>query len=85
MLTVSAEPYAFVFDLQTTALMTIDMQRDFLEAGGFGVTFGYQAATLRTTTQRVLEAARAAGMTVIRTREAIGRTSPICFQQKDAR
>jgi nicotinamidase-related amidase len=72
MLTVSAEPYDFVFYLQTGALMIIDMQRDFLEEGGFGETFGYKAAALRTTiapTRQVLATARAAGMMVIHTRE----------------
>jgi biuret amidohydrolase len=72
MLNVSADPYEFTFDVQTTALMIIDMQRDFLEAGGFGETFGYRAAVLRTTiapTRQVLDAARASGMMVIHTRE----------------
>ena len=72
MLNVSADPYNFTFDVQTTALMIIDMQRDFLEAGGFGETFGYKAAALRTTiapTRRVLDTGRASGITVIHTRE----------------
>ena len=72
MLAVSAEPYDFAFDIQTSALMIIDMQRDFLETGGFGETFGYKATALRTAitpSRQVLAAARAAGMAVIHTRE----------------
>ena len=72
MLAVSAEPYDFAFDIQTSALMIIDIQRDFLETGGFGETFGYKATALRTAitpSRQVLAAARAAGMAVIHTRE----------------
>lgn len=32
----SAKPYAFKFELERTALVIIDMQRDFLDPGGFG-------------------------------------------------
>ena len=34
--TMNAEPYEFAFDPRTTALIVIDMQRDFVEPGGFG-------------------------------------------------
>ena len=34
--TVEAEPYPFEFVPAQCALLIIDMQRDFLEAGGFG-------------------------------------------------
>lgn len=33
---IKAEPYDLPFDPRTTALIIIDMQRDFLEPGGFG-------------------------------------------------
>jgi hypothetical protein len=36
LLTVEAEPYSYTFDPATTALIVIDMQRDFVEPGGFG-------------------------------------------------
>jgi len=36
--TVDAAPGAFTFDPATTALVIIDMQRDFCEPGGFGET-----------------------------------------------
>jgi hypothetical protein len=32
----NAIPYAFRFRAESTALVIIDMQRDFLEPGGFG-------------------------------------------------
>jgi nicotinamidase-related amidase len=70
--TVPAEPFDFVFDPATTALLVIDMQRDFLEPGGFGETLGNDVGQLRRTiepTAALLAACRAAGMTIIHTRE----------------
>jgi nicotinamidase-related amidase len=72
MLSVNAEPYAFEFDLAGTGLLIIDMQRDFLEPGGFGEALGNDVSLLRRTiepTRALLAAARAAGMLVIHTRE----------------
>jgi nicotinamidase-related amidase len=69
---VRAEPYAFKFDPATTALVIIDMQRDFVDPGGFGEALGNDVSFLRKAvppTKRVLEAARRAGMFVIHTRE----------------
>ncbi|ROO88296.1 nicotinamidase-related amidase [Actinocorallia herbida] len=69
---VEAEPYAYRFDLATTALLIIDMQRDFVEPGGFGETLGNDVAMLRRVIpplREVLDAARTHGMTVIHTRE----------------
>ena len=37
---VDAAPYPFAFDPATAALVIIDMQRDFLEPGGFGAALG---------------------------------------------
>jgi nicotinamidase-related amidase len=71
-LAVEAEPYPFGFDLAATALLIIDMQRDFVEPGGFGETLGNDVGMLRRVIpplQEVLAAARAAGMLVIHTRE----------------
>jgi len=69
---VKAEPYAFEFDPQTTALVIIDMQRDFVDPGGFGEALGNNVSLLRKAippTKRVLQAAREAKLLVIHTRE----------------
>lgn len=70
--TVNAQPYDFTFDPERTALVIIDMQRDFVDPGGFGEALGNDVSQLRKIVpalQRVLDAARAAGITVIHTRE----------------
>jgi nicotinamidase-related amidase len=71
-LTVAAEPGPFGFAPAQTALMVIDMQRDFVEPGGFGETLGNDVSLLRAVIpplQQVLAASRAAGMAIIHTRE----------------
>ncbi|WP_354702464.1 isochorismatase family cysteine hydrolase [Paraconexibacter sp. AEG42_29] len=72
MLSVPAQPYEFDFDPATTALVVIDMQRDFLQPGGFGELLGNDVSLLARVVpplQLVLAAARAAGMLVVHTRE----------------
>jgi biuret amidohydrolase len=67
-----AKPYPFDLDRERAALVIIDMQRDFLEPGGFGAALGNDVSLLRRTiapSQRLLYAARAAGLAVIHTRE----------------
>jgi len=69
---VDAEPYEFEFDPRSCALMIIDMQRDFVDSGGFGEALGNDVSLLRKAiapTGRVLEAARRREMLVIHTRE----------------
>jgi nicotinamidase-related amidase len=69
---VTADPGDFELDVATTALVIIDMQRDFCEPGGFGETLGNDVSLLRGVIpplQRVLATARALGMTVVHTRE----------------
>jgi biuret amidohydrolase len=69
---IDAEPYEFSFAPETAALLIIDMERDFLEPGGFGESLGNDVSLLRRTiepTRRLLDAARAAELTVIHTRE----------------
>jgi nicotinamidase-related amidase len=69
---VPARPYPFELDVGTTALVVIDMQRDFLEPGGFGELLGNDVSLLARVVeplQAVLSAARAAGMFVVHTRE----------------
>ena len=67
-----AEPDAIRFRPARTALLIIDMQRDFLEPGGFGETLGNDVSLLQRAVgpcARALSAAREAGMLVIHTRE----------------
>jgi biuret amidohydrolase len=71
-LSVPAKPYPFVFDPAATALVVIDMQRDFLEPGGFGESLGNDVSMLARVVeplQALLAAARGAGMLVVHTRE----------------
>ena len=67
-----AEPFPFTFDVNATALIVIDMQRDFIEFGGFGTALGNDVTPLQSivpATARLITAARTAGMPVIHTRE----------------
>ncbi len=69
---VPATPYDFECDPATTALVIIDMQRDFLLPGGFGESLGNDVSMLTKVVVplgNVLAAARALGMMVIHTRE----------------
>ena len=69
---VDAEPTALELVWAQTALLIIDMQRDFLEPGGFGETLGNDVRRLQTAVapcRAMLAAARDAGMLVIHTRE----------------
>jgi biuret amidohydrolase len=69
---IAAEPQPVSVELSRTALIIIDMQRDFLEPGGFGETLGNDVSRLQAAVkplQQVLAAARAAGLLVIHTRE----------------
>jgi biuret amidohydrolase len=71
-LTIEAEPVPLAVDTLTAALLIIDMQRDFLEAGGFGEALGNDVSRLQAAVapcRAVLEAARRLGMLVIHTRE----------------
>ena len=69
---IDAEPEPIAVDPATTALVIIDMQRDFLEPGGFGETLGNDVSLLGAAVppcRSLLEAARRLGMLVIHTRE----------------
>jgi nicotinamidase-related amidase len=71
-LTVEAEPYPFEYSPATCALLIIDMQRDFLEPGGFGALLGNDVSRLRRAVepnQMLLAAWRAKGLHVLHTRE----------------
>ena len=73
MTTIDATPFPFAFELSKTALVIIDMQRDFVEPGGFGETLGNDVSLLQAIVpacQAVLAAWRRAGGVVVHTREA---------------
>ena len=70
--TVAAEPEPLELNLAQTALLVIDMQRDFLEPGGFGETLGNDVSRLAECIEpcrALLTAARRRGMLIVHTRE----------------
>nr|WP_067298956.1 cysteine hydrolase [Marinobacterium profundum] len=70
---IKAQPFDFQIDLSRTALIIIDMQRDFIEPGGFGESLGNDVSKLAKAIQPcrdLLEAARNTGLLVIHTKEA---------------
>jgi nicotinamidase-related amidase len=73
MIAVAAEPHAYSFPPGRTALVVIDMQRDFIEPGGFGEALGNDVARLGAivpTVARLLALFRARDWPVLHTREA---------------
>ena len=69
---IAAKPFDFMIDPSATALVVIDMQRDFIEPGGFGASLGNDVRPLMAivpTVKRLIEGFRQAGMPVIHTRE----------------
>ena len=72
MKTIAAEPAPVTVDLNRTALIIIDMQRDFLEPGGVGAALGNDVSRLQAAVgpcAQVLAAARSTGLLVVHTRE----------------
>lgn len=71
----SARPYAYRFRVESTALIIIDMQRDFLDFKGFGeiqcgnLDLFKKVRSIVPKTQQALKAARAMGLHVVHTRE----------------
>lgn len=71
-LLLNAEPAPLALEGSRTALLIIDMQRDFLEPGGFGSSLGNDVSKLRRAVapcRALLDAARTFGLTIIHTRE----------------
>lgn len=69
---IDAQPYAFEFPAGRLALVVIDMQRDFVEPGGFGAALGNDVrplAAIVPAVRRLLDAARAARLPIVHTRE----------------
>jgi nicotinamidase-related amidase len=70
--TIAAEPEPVAFDLRRTALVVIDMQRDFLEPGGFGEALGNDVSLLNKAVRPIrnlLDAWRRRELLVVHTRE----------------
>ena len=70
---IDASPFPYRFEVAHTALVLIDMQRDFIEPGGFGETLGNNVALLEAivpATRKMLAAWRGAGGLVVHTRES---------------
>jgi nicotinamidase-related amidase len=71
-ITIAAEPAPVPVETGRTALLIIDMQRDFLEPGGFGEALGNEVGRLAGAVEpcrKLLQAARGMGMLVVHTRE----------------
>jgi len=73
LVTIQAQPYPYVVpDSSKLALVIMDMQRDFLDPGGFGDALGHDVSRLRTivpTVQRLQQAFRQQGLTIFQTVE----------------
>ena len=70
---ITARPFAFDLQPGRAALVIIDMQRDFIEPGGFGESLGNDVALLEAAvdpTLALLQAWRARGWPVVHTRES---------------
>ena len=88
MKTIHARPYDYTFEPARTAVVMIDMQRDFLEPGGFGAMLGNDVSQLRPIVPacvQLLALARANGMAVIHTQEAHDTELADCPPSKRAR
>jgi len=70
--TVHARPFDYAFEPASTALVVIDMQRDFVEPGGFGAALGNDVrrlAAIVPAVRALLDACRKAKMMIVHTRE----------------
>jgi len=72
MVEVPAQPFPFALDMGAVALVVIDMQRDFVEAGGFGESLGNDVSRLRAilpTVAALIALFRAKNLPILHTRE----------------
>jgi nicotinamidase-related amidase len=70
--TIAAKPYDYHFEPAHLALVIIDMQRDFIEPGGFGAALGNDVSRLTPiipAVAKLLKAFRELGLTVVHTKE----------------
>ena len=70
---VNSLPYPYQFAAEHTAVIMIDMQRDFILKGGFGEALGNDVSRLApaiTVAKHLLDWCRAKGMLIIHTKEA---------------
>lgn len=85
---IQAEPFSFPFKHNEIALVVIDMQRDFVEPGGFGESLGNDVSRLTAivpTVRQLLVGFRAAGLPVFHTRECHAPDLSDCPQAKQMR
>jgi biuret amidohydrolase len=69
---IKAQPGDYAFEADRLALVIIDMQRDFIEPGGFGAALGNDVRLLEPIVPavgRLLQAFRRLGLTVVHTKE----------------
>ena len=69
---IPADPFPFPYERKSLGLIVIDMQRDFVEPGGFGASLGNDVSRLGAivpTVARLLAGFRRADLPVIHTRE----------------
>jgi len=88
MIEVAAEPFPYRFDPTRTALVVIDMQRDFLEPGGFGETLGNDLApvvAIIPTVAALIQTFRDKGWMILHTRESHAPDLSDCPPAKRAR
>src|SRR3954463_6773614 len=84
----AAQPYDYSFPARRLALIVIDMQRDFVEEGGFGSVLGNDVrplAAIVPTVRRLLDGFRAAKLPIIHTREGHRPDLTDCPPSKRAR
>ena len=85
---IAAQPYEYTFPAGRLALVVIDMQRDFVEEGGFGSVLGNDVrplAAIVPTVRRLLDGFRAAKLPTFHTREGHRPDLTDCPPSKRAR